>query len=357
MTLSNPQNIDQFKRSLEKSMSVTTTGLCTLDTDHRDSETSNWRKVTKEDWQFFQGHVIETWNKTSATTEELLREIGADWSVVGSSHEHLHNGELLVTEKVVHWHQSNNGLYLSTFTDKRKPAQPVDVVNNFRQYCSSVGLSMDVLGYLPNEKRLYCASKLVQINKPMVHVGDETDHWLFITCDYGQAKAMRVFVFHNELVCTNGMVQKIVEKNHILSHRKTRTYDEFQALLSRAVTKCERYEDIKDQLINKKLSHTEARNVIRRFFRDTQGLEDVNEPSKMKTVNQIEYLNEYSLKGGHLPSRQGNAFRLLQAVTEYTSHHRRTKSDDYRFSQKLGGDLGRLDVRAHDFIAEAVGVS
>ncbi len=77
----------------------------------------------------------------------------------------------------------------------------------------------------------------------------------------------------------------------------------------------------------------------------------------MKTVNQIEYLNEYSLKGGHLPSRQGNAFRLLQAVTEYTSHIRRAKSDDYRFSQKLGGDLGRLDVRAHDFIAEAVGVS
>ena len=102
-----------------------------------------------------------------------------------------------------------------------------------------------------------------------------------------------------------------------------------------------------------KIDPITARNVIKRFFRDET---EEHEKTKSLNVRRLERIYEHDLIGGQLDTRQGNAFRLQQAFTQWTSHHRKAKTEDYRFSQKLGGDLARLDNRATELIREAVGV-
>ena len=150
-------------------------------------------------------------------------------------------------------------------------------------------------------------------------------------------------VANERWIFQNSNVAKVLKAN----------FDDIFPYLDNALRECDEYEDLKDKLINTKIDPITARNVIKRFFRDET---EEHEKTKSLNVRRLERIYEHDLWGGHLDTRQGNAFRLQQAFTQWTSHHRKAKTEDYRFSQKLGGDLARLDNRATELIREAVGV-
>ena len=349
---------------LQKSFNMpTASGICTQEVDHPESQTPYFGGIRRPDFKIFPKHSsIETWDKQHEDTSTLLRQVGADWMVDSKPLTYFHGGELLTFDNVQNWHQTDNGKHLGTYSDKRHPVDPTDVVNYMRQFCdeSDKQITMDVITYLKDQKRIICGCKIKDVDAPMTEVGDESDHFLMLTCDYGQAKAMKVFTYHHELACTNGQTKRIVADNQFLSHRKVRSYREVQEILKIAFETCKEYGEMKDKLIHAKVSNLEARNFIRKFFRDKDGLNDIHQQSQMRNVNIIERLfempsaEEGGLRGGHLACRQGNAYRLQQAFTEFTTHHRKAKSEEYRFSQKLGGRLSNIDNKATDLILATV---
>ena len=151
-----------------------------------------------------------------------------------------------------------------------------------------------------------------------------------------------------------GMTKMVKDDVHYLTHRKLRNFDDIAPYLEKALLECSDYEDLKDKLINKKIDPSTARNVIKQFFLPKETEEE--DKKRSLNISRLERIYEHDLIGGHLDTRQGNAFRLQQAFTQWTSHHRKAKTEDYRFSQKLGGDLARLDNRATELIREVVGV-
>ena len=97
-------------------------------------------------------------------------------------------------------------------------------------------------------------------------------------------------------------------------------------------------------------------------FKDEEGLKNPTQESNSQNVRRVEAIFLHDLIGGDQATRQGNAYGLQQAFTQFTSHSledkggRKTKSEDHRFSLKLGGELSRLDNRATQIIRKAVGV-
>ena len=343
-------NLQHLQKSYEMPVA---NGICTKDIDDPGSCAPNYSRITKEDRRFFKGIAVEAHDKIHCSDHQLLQMVGADFSVIP---EAFHSRRFNRTHpNSIHWQRSDNGDELGRFSDKRQIMHPIDAIHYFKEFCdkSQKQINLDILGFEPGSRKLYFASKLTDRRPELVHVGDTTDHWMIFTIDYMQPKSMKTFVWHNELVCTNGMTKKVTEDAHHLSHRKIRDFDDIAPYLENALFECSAYEDLKDKLINTKIDPITARNVIKRFFRDET---EKHEKTKSLNVRRLERIYEHDLIGGHLDTRQDNAFRLQQAFTQWTSHHRKAKTEDYRFSQKLGGDLARLDNRATELIREAVGV-
>tara|TARA_R100001443_G_scaffold33548_1_gene47456 strand:- start:425 stop:1498 length:1074 start_codon:yes stop_codon:yes gene_type:complete len=357
MTTSNPDIIQSLHRSYSKEMPITTSGLCTKEPTDPDSDAQNWTpKLSRKDASFFQGHRLETHDKTHAPTKELLTPIHANWQVVSRSLERPDINR--VYPKVQHWYESGTNDHLGQFGNIREPLHPENFINYFREFCqaSEKEISMDVIGFDSSSKKLYAASKLTNYSSKLEHVGDKTDHWMISSVDYMRPKSIQTFVWHNELICTNGMTKKVEEQSMYLSQRKQRTFDDIAPYLSLALEECSAYDELKDRLIHTPINNDIAFNVIRKFFRDEEGLKHPSQESTLLNVRKLEQMWLMDCKDDNEATRQGNAFRLQQCFTQWTSHGRKAKSDDYRFSQKLGGSLMRMDNRATELIREAVEV-
>mgnify|MGYP001204250192 CR=1 FL=1 len=354
MTTTNPTDLKHLESSYTMPP-TTVSGLCTKEIDDPGSCAPNFsNKLRREDAQFFQGNKIEAHDKQHCSDQQLLHCIDANFEVIP---EAFHSRRFDRTHsKSIHWLRSDNGDELGRFSDQRKPLHPLNAIHYFKEFCekSQKQINLDVLGFEPGTKKLYFASKITNRNADLIHVGDKTDHWMIFTIDYMQPKAMKTFVWHNELVCTNGMTKMVQDDAHYLTHRKVRNFDDIFPYLDNALRECDDYEDLKDQLIDKKIDPITAKNVIKTFFLPKKTEEE--DKKRSLNISRLERIYEHDLIGGHLDTRQGNAFRLQQAFTQWTSHHRKAKNEDYRFSQKLGGDLARLDNRATQLIREAVGV-
>ena len=337
-------------------------GICTQEVDHPDSLAPNCTKVTKEDRLFFKGNPIETHDKDYYSVPQLLSMVGANWVVIPKQLERPDINRTYPEQ--INWYQSDNNDLLGKFGSSRKPLNPELFIQSFRDFTrlSEKEISMDVIGFDPVSKILYAASKLTDHNDNLQHVGEETDHWMVSTVNYMKPQSIQTFVWHNVLVCTNGMTQPV--KNHLqyLSHRKERTFDDLLPYYKGSLEIVKNYSEIRDRLIHAPISPETARRIIMEVFKDEEGLKNPTQESNSQNARRVEAIFLHDLIGGDQATRQGNAYGLQQAFTQFTSHSledkggRKTKSEDHRFSQKLGGELSRLDNRATQIIREAVGV-
>jgi len=357
MTTTNSEIINSLDRSFKQEMPTTTSGLCTKEPTDPEAQASNWTSnLRREDAKFFQGHKLETHDKTHASTKELLTSIHANWTVERESLVRASNGRAF--PQIQHWYESGSGDVLGQFGSIRTPLHPENFIDYFRKFCiaSEKEISMDIIGFDPVSKKIYAASKLTNYVSDLEHVGDKTDNWMITTVNYMQPKSIQTFVWHNELICLNGMVRPVQGEQNYLAQTKEIVYADIQPYLHNAIKTCEAYDQMKDRFINTPISNDVAFNVIRTFFKDEEGLETPTKESKLLNVRKLEQLWLMDCIDNNEATRQGNAFRLQQCFTQWTSHGRKAKSDDYRFSQKLGGSLMRMDNRATELIREVVGV-
>jgi hypothetical protein len=350
---------------LKDPMPTTVTGLCTKDVEDPGSETFRPGKLTRADAQFFQGEKSEC--RDWQSSEEQLSSIGCNWKVVA---EPLYSQRFNRTHpNIVHWYQSNTGDPLGQFSDARHIIHPIDGLNWYKDFIRQTKaaflqeIGLDVVGFLPDQKILYFASKLTDMNpERLKEVGDTTDFFLMFTINYMEARAMKASIWANELVCENGMQRRIVDGNATINHRSERDgYDVYKALEA-AVLECKRHIHIKQEMIDTPCDDLQGRKYIRQFFDYTipeeQRLEAVNNPSMAvdsRIINQLERIFMHGLEGGNLSTRQDNLFRVHSAVTQWTSHHKTVKhGSDSRFAKQLDGDIARINTKFTEYLQEKV---
>ena len=330
--------------------SQTTAGICTKEIDDPGSNVFVPGKLTREDAKFFQGYKSEC--RDWQTTEEQLQSIACNWTVEA---ETLYSKNFdREYPNVVHWYQSNNGDKLGQFSDKRFIVNPVDALNWYKKSIENKpDITLDGIGWLPEQKVLYFFSKMTNLNPPELRkVGDTTDFFLMYTINYLKAQSMRATVYANELVCDNGMTRRVQGSDTRVSHRQKRDIIDVEQAMDAAITTGEQYIKDKIRMINTPCSQEEGVVLMRDFFQDMIPEEDrghalqfPNSPIKSKFLNQLERIFKGDLIGSELETRQNNMFSVHSAVTQFTSHTKHVKNgDEARFAQQLDGPIARLNA-------------
>jgi len=309
-------------------------------------------KLTAADRKLFQGTAaaVHTWQ----SSQEILASIGCAFNVIRTPAQQL--GRSYPDCQL--WLRDDTHELLGFFGPRRRVIQPSTFLDAFRAFCDASGkaISLDVIGSYNNGRSLYMAAKLSGNNSALMTAGggmaisrlghsayipteDRTDHWLILSESFGEALRPRVSVIANELRCSNGMARRITECEVKLSHSQSMNPDVVHAVLDHAVRQCSAYDRIKERLITTPISMDTARSALRRFFADQDG--------SSRIVQRLEQIYTRDLIGDELDTRRGNAWRLLSAVTQYTSHER-GRNGEVAFRSQLEGSRART---ANGFLA------
>ena len=271
-----------------------------------------------------------------SSTTEILESVNSNFTVNAVSPEF--GGRTYNDYKL--WLRSDNGDSLGQFGNRRQPQDPQVIGDFFQSFCdnSEKRISLDVVGSINKGKTLYMASRLAgdttELNDPTdlrgmaikregseyyIAPADRTEHWLMLLVHYGESLSTKAVVFSNELVCTNGMALKTVDKSMVIPHRSLADGFQVEQILNQGVRSSQAYMLMKDRFQNEALPIADGCNLIREFHDDPEG--------ESQVVKNLERIYRYGLIGGDLPERTDNFWRLANAHTQYTSHSYVSKAD------------------------------
>jgi hypothetical protein len=98
------------------------------------------------------------------------------------------------------------------------------------------------------------------------------------------------------------------------------------------------------RLSERNIKTHEARNYFLRDFSDERKLGSAT--ASERAMTKVMALFEGNGRGAELASSSGTAFELLNAVTEFVDHERRSRSADHRLESAWFGQGATLKVRA-----------
>ena len=300
-------------------------------------------KLTKHDRKLFRGTAVEVF--PDLTDEGILSSAHANFEVKRELVQYPTRHGLMTSSDKYVWYRDDNGQQLGVFGTKRVPIQPTDFVRYGRTFCSQSekAITLDVVGSLNNGKEFYMGSKLTGDNisdkiggtegfgiSRNIPEEDRSDFWLVLTDYYGESKAPKAQLLINSLVCDNGMTRKVDQKLCSLTHLRQQSSSDVHAVLRQALREQEIYYKLQDRMMDVKVSRELAEQALKTFCKDYEG-----ETRKYKTLVDI-YDNK--LIGGHLDSRKGTAWGLVNTVTQYTS--RTSTNQDSAMRSQLHGARG-----------------
>ena len=303
----------------------TTAGICT---------NPDYVKVPDEIQRLLGGQV-KAW-KPKLSVDQNLMQVDCNFEVIVEEHSsktfpnnqypHLH-----------HWYNGNTGTYLASYP-KRKPVQPKDLANGLIGFCEDSeglvkpdyivsfrgGRSIGLICQLTGDNHVFLDSTLgrsgggFSITNPdspfYVNSEDRTALYLVLLEHYDQLKSTQLILWAVELVCSNGLTRRIKRNEISLAHLRTRDPSQIKLVLQEAAHEIEAYAQMKKKFIDTKLSLEDGQCYINDFFQDKEG--GFNKATAIKKI----YVTD--LIGSHLSTRQNNYWRLLNAFTQYSSHHR-----------------------------------
>lgn len=281
------------------------------------------------------------------TDRDILKAAGADFNVLTQpTGFKLPSGKSCTTPKSIVWtrdDREDETAYLGTFGNRRNVIQPRDFLSYFQRFVQQSGkrISLDVVGTLDNGKRFFMGSKLTEHNIEAIldnpeneHIGmrvndffkeeDLSDYWLVVTDYYSESRAPQVNLLCNRLVCTNGMSRTVKTKLAALTHRKGLSGDSVIEVLNHGIRQASAYCKIQDLLTEMELTPEQFNNGIRKFCRVKTGTLDNELPTKVKGFREIYHAKDKGMIVGietyKTSTGEANAWRALNAVTQYITH-------------------------------------
>ena len=97
-------------------------------------------------------------------------------------------------------------------------------------------------------------------------------------------------------------------------------------------------------LSERKVKSNEAMAYLLRIF--AEPIAGANGLPNERAINKVLAMFNGQGRGAELDSSKGTAFGLLNAVTEYTDHERRAKSDEYRLDSAWFGNGAQLKLKS-----------
>ncbi len=280
-----------------------------------------------------------------------LQAAGMDWTIEQS--DVLYQGS--PDNPILHIYPDSKVLYrsdtlapLSVVSQRYNVVQPHEVLHFYQDLVAAGGFELETAGSLKGGRKLWALAKTGQ--DLMLKGGDLVKSYLLLAtscdgtlCTTAQFTSVRV-------VCNNTLQVAVGNQSAAIKVPHSTQFDAsaVKQALGLGVSQWDHFSQHAKALSQRPVAPQEALS----FFSDLLA-QPVEEESIVLTrpVQRLHELYQGAGMGAELASSHNTAWGLVNAVTEYVDHHRRTRSQDHRLDSAWFGQGAQLKSRA---LAQAI---
>ncbi|MDX7707780.1 DUF932 domain-containing protein [Aeromonas caviae] len=277
-----------------------------------------------------------------------LQAAGMDWIIEQSNVLYQGSSGLHTYPDSKVLYRSDTLAPLSVVSQRYNVVQPHEVLHFYQDLVEAGGFELETAGSLKGGRKLWALAKTGQ--DLMLKGGDLVKSYLLLAtscdgtlCTTAQFTSVRV-VCNNTLQVAVGNQTGAIKVPHSTQFDATAV----KQALGLGVSQWDHFGQYAKELSQRPVAPQEAL----RFFSDllAQPLEEES-IVLTRSVQRLHELYQGAGMGAELASSHNTAWGLVNAVTEYVDHHRRTRSQDHRLDSAWFGQGAQLKSRA---LAQAI---
>jgi len=240
--------------------------------------------------------------------------------------------------------RSDTNAPLSVVSQRYQVVQPREILEFYRDLTEISGFELETAGILKGGRKFWALARTGQsgtlkgkdVSRGYVLLATACDGTLATTAQFTSIR----------VVCNNTLAIALGKNDGAVKVPHSTRFDAeaVKKQLGISVSGWKTFMDSMKALSERKMKNAEAQRFFLQVFTDAgnsrQGA--TNESAMAKSLS----LYEGRGKGSTLPSAQGTAYGLLNAVTEFVDHKRRARSTDYRLDSAWFGQGAAIKERA-----------
>jgi phage/plasmid-like protein (TIGR03299 family) len=246
-------------------------------------------------------------------------------------------------------YRSDTKAPLSVVSSRFKVVQPGEILEFYRDLTEVGGYELETAGVLKDGKKLWALARTGQ--QVTLKGGDTVNAYLLLATACDGTMATTAQFTSVRVVCNNTLAIALGKSSETIKvpHRSTFDAQTVKQQLGIAVTPWSDFADYVKELAECRVSQKTAEEFLAAVFTYPPG----SAKQTMPAINGQAMAKVYSLysgegRGAELPSAERTAWGLLNSVTEYVDHHRRSRSNDHRRDTAWFGSGATLKQRAWD---------
>ncbi|MCF1444891.1 DUF932 domain-containing protein [Ralstonia nicotianae] len=287
--------------------------------------------------------------------EVWARQAGMDWRieeaevrfVSGMAGSTLGSIHAFPEQKVLY--RSDTKAPLSVVSRRFQVVQPAEIIEFYRDLVECSGYELETAGVLKDGKKLWALAKTGQ--SATLKGRDRVNGYLLLATACDGTLATTAQFTSVRVVCNNTLAIALGDSIGAVKvpHRSQFDAQAVKRQLGIAVSSWDAFMARTKALSECKVNDTAAEAFFRRVL--TYPATGANTPVPATNDSAVKAVQELFAgrgKGADMASASGTAWGLLNAITEYTDHHRRARSDDHRRDAAWFGQSATIKQKAWD---------
>jgi len=295
-----------------------------------------------------------------ASIDVWKQEAGMEWEAIATPVRYgvpTDTGEELLTfDGRVVIRRSDTRAPLSIVSNRYKIFQPGQVLEFFRDLTEQYGFKMETAGCLLGGTKVW---GLAKVDDNIDLGGDVVKRYLLVATSYDASTPTIVKQTSVRVVCNNtlevGLTSHTGKAFDSIAHN---TFVDTDAIKTKMVLddNWSVFRDTLVKLAEKKMSDSAAEMYFADIFFDK--MEETERAGSKAVQRRVDEMMSYFHRapGNDLPSAQNTAWGAVNAMTYYTDHQAKSKSDDARLNKAWFGDNLVLKTKAFNRALQFAGI-
>lgn len=286
--------------------------------------------------------------------EVWQQQAGMDWQILESPVHfkandigHLGSIHTFPEQKVLY--RSDTKAPLSVVSQRYQVVQPLDVLEFYRDLTEVAGYELETAGVLKGGRKFWALARTGQ--GTALAGNDQVNGYLLLATSCDGTLATTATPTTVRVVCNNtlSIALNSVTQAVKVPHNTRFDADRVKRQLGIAVSQWDEFMYRMRHLTQRKVTPEEAEQFFSQVIcqPSPQALVSDARPNE-RAMKRVQALYDGEGRGSLLPSAEGTAWGLLNAVTEFVDHHRRARSNEYRMDSAWFGQGAQLKQRALD---------
>ena len=304
-------------------------------------------------------HTLGNRIDPDASIEEWQPKAGLDWSVLTAPVLFEADSKQMSYPSRKVLYRSDNHHRLSIMADKYKIVQPKDILEFFRELVEERGFRLEVAGSLKGGAKVWALANTGNVAE--IVPGDILRQYLLLATACDGTLATTGMWTSVRVVCDNTMQMAMVRvaadiaagRAVKVNHRTEFDPVAMKDALGLSGTSFTVFINNMKKLAEKQLSNLQAEEVIIDILRaprmsdsaesELEVIQDMRDSRGFRTIMN---LFQGAGKGANLEGVRGSAWGLINAFTEYSDFHARSRSQDNRLNSAWFGAGANLKEKA-----------